>query len=137
MADFYAIAHLGTLKPVDDEGRAFIARKQGKTLRVEVTEPRNIGHHRKFYAMIAILVDNSSYSKDEIVNLIKLGIGHVEMCRTPNGIERWPASIAFHAMKDEQFRDFYDRSVNWVLSSLIPMARGQLDAEVEERLMRF
>ncbi len=138
MAELYLIAQLGALRPVDDEGKSFIAKKQGKTLRCEVTEPRNAGHHRKFFAMVNILVENSSWSKDEIVNLIKLGIGHVHVCQTPKGYERWPASISWANMDDTGFRDFYDRSVNWVLQELFPhLERGALDAEVEERLMRF
>jgi len=135
--ELYLISHLGVLKPVDDDGRQYLARKRGKTLKCEITEPRNIGHHRKFFAMVNIIVANSSYSKDEVVNLIKLGIGHVHICQTPNGIERWPMSIAFHAMDDDGFRDFYNRAANWVSSELVPMAREQLDAEVERELLSF
>ena len=137
MADLYLYAHLGVLKPVDDDGRSFIARKQGKTLRCKVTEPRNFAHRAKFFVMVDIMVDNSTYSKKQIVNLIKLGIGHVDLCETPSGIERWPASISFEEMTDIEFNDFYNRAVNWVLSTLIPMGRDQLDAEVTERLLRF
>lgn len=138
MAELYLIAQLGALRPVDDEGKSFIAKKQGKTLRCEVTEPRNVRFFRKWWAMIGVLVENSSWSKDELANLIKLGIGHVVICETPYGIERWPDSIKFNKMTEDSFRDFYDRSVNWVLQTLFQhLDKGALNQEVEERLMRF
>lgn len=139
MAEFFAIAQMGALRPVCDEGRAFIAKKQGKTVKITVTEPRNIGHHRKFFAMMKVVFENQDhYSKDELLNVCKLAIGHVEVCQTPRGPVRWPASISFAKMDQAAFDDFYNRAVQWVMTEVIPgLAQKDLDAEVERELMSF
>ncbi len=140
MAEFYAIAVMGALRPVDDEGRAFIAKKQGKTVRVEVTEPRNSGHHRKFFAMLKIVLDNQDFyrSMDELLNVCKLAIGHVQVAQTARGPVRWPASISWAKMDQTAFEGFYNRAVDWVLKEVIPgLARKDLDAEVERELLSF
>ena len=140
MADLYLYAHLGVLKPVDDDGRSFIARKQGKTLRCEVTEPRNIGHHRKFFAMLNIVLQNQDHyqSIDQLLNVCKMRIGHVESVMTKHGLIEWPASISWAKMDQDAFEAFYDRAVKWVCLEVIPgLAEKQLRAEVETELLRF
>lgn len=140
MPELYVIAQLGALRPVDDDGREYIAKKQGKTLRVEITEPRNAGHHRKFFAMMGIVLRAQDHYKttDQLLNVCKLAIGHVEVCKTKHGMVQWPASISWAKMDQEQFDAFYNRAVDWVCMEVLPgLAKGDLDNEVAEQLVRF
>lgn len=140
MAELYLIAQLGTLRPIDDEGREYLAKKQGKTLKVEITEPRNAGHHRKFFAMLKIVLDNQDHytSIDQLLNVCKIRIGHVESVRTKHGIVEWPASISWAKMDQAAFDAFYNHAVSWVCAEVIPgLAAKDLNAEVAEQLVRF
>lgn len=140
MAELYLIAQLGALRPVDDEGKEFIAKRHGKTLRCEVVEPRNAGHHRKFFAMLNIVLKSQDHYKniDQLLNVCKLAIGHVEVCKTKHGMVQWPASISWAKMDQEAFDAFYNRAVDWVCMEVIPgLSKGDLNSEVAEQLVRF
>ncbi len=74
----------------------------------------------------------------ELLGVCKLRIGHVTIVQTPQGEERWPASISFASMDETAFSEFYERAVDWVLSDVIPgLQRQHLDAEVEAELIGF
>jgi len=90
--------------------------------------------------MLKIVLDNQEHyqSLDELLNVCKLAIGHVQVAQTARGPVRWPASISFAKMDQTSFDDFYNRAVQWVLTEVIPgLARGDLDAEVERELLSF
>lgn len=140
MADFLAQVQLGKLCPVDDIGREYLAKKHGRTVKVSVSEPRNLGHHRKFFAMLQIILDNQEHykSKDELLGVCKLRIGHVVTVQTKHGVERWPATINWAQMDQAAFDDFYSRAVAWVAEEVIPgLSLDMLNAEVAETLRSF
>lgn len=131
----------GTLEPVDDSGREVLAKvKTGATIKAEVTRPRNVHFHRKFFAMLNLVYQNQEHYKslDDLLDVCKLRIGHVRSIQTKGGIEKVPASISFANMDDTAFSNFYDRAVQWVTTEVIPgLQRHELDGEIEEELREF
>ena len=77
-------------------------------------------------------------SKDVLLDVLKLEIGH---CYTvKKGDEFWqiPKSISYAEMTNEEFQDFYNRAVHWICTVAIPeMDKNDLDEEVREELLKF
>ena len=113
---------------------------QGEIVIIEVKRRRNIQFHRKFFAMLSIIMDNQDYYKsiDDLLDVCKLRIGHCRTVVTKDGEVQIPKSISFAAMDNAAFSEFYDRACHWVASEVVPgLKRHDLDEEVEARLMEF
>ena len=114
--------------------------KQGEIVEVELTKPRNPQFHKKFFAMLQIVLANQEHyqSIDDLLAVCKLRTGHTRKIQTAHGIYEVPESISFAAMDDVAFGDFYDRAVHWVCQEVIPgLKRNGLDEEVQLALLEF
>ncbi len=135
--------HLGALRPAQEQdvevwGHLKIAERE--VVKVQISRSRNYKFHCKFFAMLGIILTNQEHyqTTDELLNVCKLRIGHVDIVQTPQGEERWPKSISFASMDETEFSAFYERAVDWVLQDVIPgLQRQRLDAEVEAELVGF
>lgn len=141
MADFICIKQLNTLVPVDDQGREALAKiGHGKQVTVSVKRARNPYHHRKLFALLGIVLSNQEHYKDtdQLLAACKLATGHCDLVKTKHGVIGLPKSIAFHAMDQIAFSDFYEKAVQWVVEEVIPgLSAKDLNAEVEAELRRF
>ena len=139
----HMVNHLGALRPAQEQdvevwGRLKIAERE--IIKVQISRSRNYRFHCKFFAMLGIILANQEHyqTTDELLNVCKLRIGHVDIVQTPQGEERWPKSISFASMDEPEFSAFYDRAVDWTLSEVIPgLQRQHLDQEVEAELVGF
>lgn len=125
----------GTLEPIDDTGRDMLAKiAAGDIVRADVHRPRNVLHHRKWWALVSLIYANQSRygSPEELDDAIKVSIGHCTAMRLKNGTEvRIPKSIAFHAMDQSEFEQFYDRAIKLVCEEIIPrLDEGDLRREL-------
>ncbi len=135
--------HLGALRPAqeqDVEVWKHLKIAEREVVKVQISRSRNYRFHCKFFAMLGIILKNQEHyqTTDELLNVCKLRIGHVDIVQTPQGEERWPKSISFASMDETEFSAFYERAVDWVLSDVIPgLQRQRLDAEIEAELIGF
>lgn len=131
----------GSLEPIDDMGREALAKiGQGSIVKCDITRPRSILFHRKFFAMLQMIYHNQDHYKspEHLLEVCKHRVGHVEIISTKHGEIVRAKSISFAEMDDTAFSNFYDRAVNWMIEEVIPgLQRGELDREIEEALMRF
>ena len=132
---------LNALHPIDDAGAAvFRGITPGEIVSIELKRPRNLKHHRKFFAMLQIVLENQDYYKslDDLLDVCKLAVGHCRTVMTKHGPVRIPESISFAAMDQSAFDAFYDRVVVWVAGEVIPgLERRDLDEEVRRQLLSF
>ncbi len=127
----------GHLCPIDDAGKEAVGRLPVDDLvQVEFRRPRNLGHHRKFFALINLIYMNQTRYKspDDLLNAIKVYIGHSVPARLTNGTEvRIPKSISFSAMDQTEFDIFWNRVVTCVCEQIIPnLSREDLERELLE-----
>lgn len=135
--------HLGALRPAqeqDVEVWSHMKIAEREVVKVQISRPQNYKFRCKFFVMLGIILKNQESYKtvDDLLDVCKLGIGHVRTIQTPQGIVRLPKSISYAKMKAPEFDAFYNRAVDWVLSNVIPgLQRQHLDAEVEAELLGF
>lgn len=133
--------NLGALRPVDETGEAVFRHiAQGEVVTVELKRERNIMHHRRLFAMLQLVLENQEHYKsvEDLLEVMKLRIGHCRTISTKYGEVRLPQSISFAALDQDGFNDFYARACAWVIAEVIPgLKRKDLDAEVEAKLLAF
>ena len=134
---------LAGLAPAGDEAAETLRRiKQGATVLVEITQPRNIAFHRKFFGMLNVVYAACGdwASPRELLTELKYRVGHVDEQRI---IDRatgevlatitTPRSISFAAMDDAEFHEFFDRCVHVICTQMVP---GLDDAVLREEVLR-
>lgn len=106
--------------------------KPGRFLRLEFSSPRNGAHHRKFYALLHLITENSEpYDTiPKALVAVKLCVGHFDLMVDPTTgeITRVPRSISYEAMPQEEFDAFYSQAIDAVLQHILPtMNRATAD----------
>ncbi len=112
MTDFWASRTGDQLIPSDSESWAEFARVPfGKALHVEVKQPRNPGHHRKFFTLVHRMANALGVNSEALRDHLTVRAGHVNIVKTKDGIREYPASIAFAKMDQTEFNQFFNRCV--------------------------
>lgn len=126
------IQGLVPLFPADfDEKRKL---KLGEDYQVEVTNPRNVGYHRRFFAMLNVGHENTSLDMpfDTYRKYMIVKAGFFTAYQTPKGIYYDPNSISFASMSQDEFEEVYSRVLDKVIEDV------GLDKEsVEKQLINF
>lgn len=123
--------------PADDASAEEIAKiKIGKMVKIEVKQPRNIQHHRLYWALVNLVwqqMDHERYpSPDELSAAFKIAAGIRTRIELPTGaIGFIPGSIAFHKMNQAEFDAFYNRVCDLVCKHFIP---GLDDADLKREV---
>lgn len=116
--------------------RRLDAMKPGSWLRMEWASPRNGPQHRKFFALVELIKNNSEvYRTDEqALVAIKLAVGHFDLMTNPatGEIVQVPRSIAYENMPQDDFEAFYSAAIDGVLHYILPQIP---DRETAGRLL--
>lgn len=126
--------------PADQDAWAKFKRKletmkPGTWLRMEWSRPRNGPQHRKMFALLALVAENSeTYNTTEkALNAVKLAAAYYDPFIDPRTGEIIPVvkSISYDAMPQEEFEVFYSAAIDGVLQCILPT----MDRETAEKLM--
>jgi hypothetical protein len=141
MSKFFATRQLMTLRPLDDDGfEALRHLPEGKILTVEVKQPRNAKHARKFWKLADVVHHNLSDEQtlrypqtDDLVDAFKVLLGYSKEIHLPGGeVFKKPGSIAFHKMDQTEFNVFYDKVCDLIAKYFLPgIETVDLKQEVE------
>lgn len=137
MTHFLAYRDLqGRLIPCDVVGQEALQKVPiNSTVAVKVSRPRNILHHRKFFALLNLVYQNQSRypTLDDLLDAIKVYVGHCEEMEIRGRTVYRPKSIAFHRMDQAAFDQFYDAVVKAVCEYVLPnVCEEDLRREIEE-----
>lgn len=128
---------LGNLVPADDAAVAFLRKcKLGEMVMVEARRPRNLMHHRKLWALLNLVVENTErYSDaDTLLDALKIATGHCKIYPSTDGKTSYvkPLSISFESMDQDSFSQFYERCLDLIAAKIIPgISSAALREEVE------
>lgn len=118
------VQHDGSLRPTLPADLDIIRKyKPGMNIRAKVSRPRNIDHHKKYWALLQAVTDHTSFSSPEkLLKKIKYDLGMYTRIGTTKAGEifvEWE-SISFAKMDQNAFDDFYKRSVDLILQEILP-----------------
>jgi hypothetical protein len=109
--------------------------KPGKWLRLEWSAPRNGPHHRKMFALLNLVAENSeTYNTTEkALVAVKLAAGYFDPHIDPKTGEIIPVvhSVSYDAMDQDEFDKFYSAALDGVLQTILPT----MDRATAEKLM--
>ena len=126
--------------PADQDAWAKFKRrletmKPGTWLRMEWSRPRNGKHHRKMFALLQLVAENSeTYNTvEKALVAVKLAGGYFDPVPDPRTGELVPVlqSISFDAMDQDAFERFYSAALDGVLQVILPT----MPRETAEHLM--
>lgn len=136
MAEFLAQVQLGTLRPIDDIGREALAKRHGKTVKVEVVEPRNGKQLRLYWALVNLIFPHQSryLSPEKLSSALKKAVGAYDEIECLDGTKITEVhSIAYNAMSNDEFKVFLDRVMEVIVTVVIPgIKKEDLRRELEE-----
>lgn len=116
--------------------------KIGEEYEVEVKQPRNYEFHKKFFAFVRLCYfhkpeqyDRIISSEEDMLDFIKIGVGHCKTWTTPKGDTAYkPESISFASMDNLAFQEFYDRCVDFALKYIL---KGLSKYQIEQEIIDF
>jgi hypothetical protein len=149
MTALYLIKTYQGFVPADQESAdAMESMKWGKEYRAEITQPRNLGYHRKFMALISVAFEAWEPAVNEYKGvtikknrdrfrkdlMIMAGFGYPVV--NLKGDVRYEAkSMSFANMQQDEFEALYSRVVDVVLQKVLAhYTRDDLDRVVAEIL---
>lgn len=133
----YLLRTVAGLEAQDDQGKDVLRKiKVGELVMCDITKPRNLGHHKKFWALLNCVWEcagdwSSPYA---ILIELKVRLGHVQkvVIRETGEVVSVPKSISFAAMDQTAFDDFYEKS----LMELCKMAGGIEPSALREYVLQ-
>lgn len=126
------ISGLVPLYPADFDQKRKL--KLGQDYECEIANPRNIGFHRKFFALLNIGHENTSLDMpfETYRKYMTVKAGFFKAYQTPKGLFYDPESISFANMDQEQFEDVYSRVLDKIIEDI-----GATKEEIETALINF
>jgi len=106
----------------------------GETYEADIKNPRNVGFHRKFFAMLNVGHENTRLEMpfDTYRKYMTVKAGFFTAYQTPKGVYYDPDSISFASMEQDEFEDVYSRVLDKVIEDI-----GVTKADVEKQLINF
>jgi hypothetical protein len=116
MSEVFLQRTVGGLKPCDERGvEALRKLKVGEVVQCELTKPRNLAHHRKFWALLNVFWQAAGDWSSPYAVLIELKVrlGHVQkvVIRETGEVVSVPKSISFAQMDQFEFDSFYEKAI--------------------------
>ena len=126
------LSGLMPLYPSDfDEKRKL---KLGQDYEAEIKNPRNVGFHRKFFALVNLGHENTSIDMpfETYRKYLIMKAGYFKTYQTPKGTFYEPDSISFGSMSQDQFEEVYSRVLDKVIEDI-----GVTKQDIETQLINF
>lgn len=133
--------------PADETAfRKFKARilklksKPGEWLRIEFSSPRNGPQHRKLFALLNLIAENSDEldTTEKALYALKLVLGHCDPMVNPSTgeIVPFPRSISYENLEQDDFDKFYAEAMDAVSQHLVKHLRpADRDRVLEEIIL--
>lgn len=117
--------------------RRMATAKPSTWMRLESTVPRNGPQHRKLFALLQLIAENSEVytTVERALVAVKLIVGHFDVGIDPTTGEviKVPRSIDYESMEQDDFDSFYSHAIDGVLQHILP----QFDQERADYLMEM
>ena len=109
----------GQIIPAHDIDKDRLKRfKAGEPFMADVTKPRNLAFHKKFFALLNMVYSNQEIytNMEHLRNDLTIESGYFEVGTNIYGeVVKRPVSISFAAMDDLQFGEFYNKVIDTIV----------------------
>jgi len=139
----FLIKKLNGLFPADSvELGKLQGLKNGQTYKAKITQPRNVQHHRKYWAMIGLVHENLPEEMEKLFKTpndlhteLKLQAGLYDIHYTIGG-KQIPQvrSINFGAMDQLDFEEYYENTIRIISKYILP---GITSEDIKNQLLDF
>jgi hypothetical protein len=106
--------------------------KVGQVVRADVVVPRNLRHHRKFFALLNLVwaaTDQWESVEDLLIELkVRLGVVRDVVLRESGEVVKVVGSISFGSMDQAEFDAFFEKSLR-----LLAHMAGGIESDVLRR----
>ena len=126
--EFWAQIHEDGLHPLRNSDSEQLSKlKLHNEYKFVVTQPRNVGHHRKFFALINMAYDNQEKfnSVDDFRAWCTIKAGYYRRIETPGNDLYLPESISFASMDQTKFEEFYYKFMD-VICNFLDTSRDEI-----------
>ena len=126
------ITGLVPLYPSDYDNKRKL--KLGQDYECEITNPRNVGFHRKFFALVNIGHENTQLNMpfETYRKYMIMKAGYFNTYQTPKGLYYEPESISFSSMSQDRFEEVYSRVLDKIIEDI-----GATKEDIENQLINF
>jgi len=106
----------------------------GEDYECDIRNPRNVGFHRKFFALLNVGHENTKLDMpfDAYREYMLIKAGYFIAYQTPRGVFYTPKSISFSSMSQDQFEEVYSRILDKIIEDV-----GITKEDVEKQLISF
>jgi len=120
------------LYPADFDSKRKL--KLGVDYECDIKLPRNIGFHRKYFALLNIGHENTQMDMpfETYRKYVIMKAGFFKTYQTPRGVFYDAESISFSSMTENVFEDLYSRSMDVIIKDI-----GSTTEEVEKQVLSF
>ena len=127
------------LIPSDEAAVEWLQKtKDGQQVLMTGRRARNMKQHRKFFALLNIVMENQEHfdSLEHLKADVKVGAGHCWVYPMADGSTMFvPRPMDCASMSQDEFEPFYDRALVYICSKVIPgMVREDLQLEIIQRI---
>lgn len=115
----------------------------GENVLCDISKPRNYEFHKKFFALIRLVLDNlpehisdtfNIYSEEDMLDALKVDLGLYNIVYVGGKQLVKVGSISFAKMDNTEFERFYNRSIDIVLNKYM---NGTERFDLIEEINRF
>ena len=136
--ELYTIKKNGAFYPAyDSDFEESQKIKDGEYVKFSTKRARNPQHHKKFFALLKLIVENneSLQSIDQALTEMKLRCGWYDIHVTLKGNPIYiPRSISFDNMDQDKFNEFYSQAVDQTCNYFL---HGITSEEIEREILNF
>lgn len=134
MSDGLFIRSVNGLTPADDAAREMLEGLAiGKMVKASVSRPRNLQHHRLYWALCSAIASSIGAQRENISDVIKIRTGHFTVVQAKSERYRFPKSISFAKMSQDEFNTFFKECTRVVCEEFLPhMTPSDLTKEIEQ-----
>ena len=139
----YLRRHLNSLVP-SDSLQLDLLKSIGRdeTVKCKITKPRNLKHHKKYWAMVNMIFENFPHqleplfkTANDLHHEFKLQCGMFDTHTTLGGKETIKVrSIKFEAMDQTAFEEYYEQCLHVVAKYIMP---GITAEEIRNQILEF
>lgn len=134
--EIFAFKRAGILNPTEECIEDYNSIKEGPILKCVITEPRNVGYHRKYFAFLSSFFNmlDGYTTKDNLRYELTMQSGFYYEFETTTGKKmRRPQSIAFNKMDQQEFEKFVNKTIETALVMLWKNAKkNKVNLSVEQ-----